>query len=221
MVLEILAAENQFLIVNPTDRKIAELIEGRALSRRPSRDVPIAGRTLISAGRLCAAGLPERKQSLSSTSQISRWRPKWRSEAVLDIYNVSLAAFLFISTCLFANAQGNARLDIWISSAAVAVTAMAAILAYANWEEWLNVLLGTWLIMSPWVLGFAHTRAMHFSIGIGIAVTFVALVALLAVNFSADRTPANGMNLLLGEACLNHPYAPQSKAPRSICSRSP
>ena len=124
---------------------------------------------------------------MSRTSQ--SWRPKWRSEAVLDAYIICLAVFLFVSPWLFGYAQGTARLDIWISSAAVTVTAMAAILAYANWEEWLNVLLGTWLIISPWVLGFAHTRAMHFSIGIGIAVALVALVELLAVKFPPTERP--------------------------------
>lgn len=112
----------------------------------------------------------------------SGWRRQWRSESVMDIYNLVLAAFLFVSPWLFAYAQRNARIDIWLSSAAVALTAIAAILAYANWKEWLNVLLGAWLVVSPWLLGFAHTRAMHFSIGIGLAVAFMAVVELLAVN---------------------------------------
>lgn len=127
-----------------------------------------------------------------ATSQKSTWRPKWRSESILDIYNLTLATFLFVSPWLFAYARGNAQLDIWISSAAVAVTAVAAILAYANWKEWLNVLLGAWLIVSPWVLGFTHTRAMHFSIGIGIAVAFMAIVELLAVNFRPMQQPPTG-----------------------------
>jgi hypothetical protein len=123
------------------------------------------------------------------TSQILRWRPKWRRESILDTYNIALAAFLFLSPWLFAYTEGNARCDIWITSAAVAVTAMSAILAYANWQEWLNVVLGMWLIMSPWALGFAHTKAMHVSIGIGIAVAFVALVELLAVKFPPTDHP--------------------------------
>ena len=119
---------------------------------------------------------------MSGASQISKWRRKWRSESIIDVYNLSLAAFLFASPWLFAYAQRSARIDIWLSSAAVALTAIAAILAYANWKEWANVLLGAWLVVSPWLLGFTHTRAMHFSIGIGLAVAFMALVELLVVN---------------------------------------
>ena len=114
---------------------------------------------------------------------------KWRNESILDIYNLSFAAFLFVSPWLFAYAQRNASMNILISSAAVGVTAISAILAYANWKEWLNVLLGVWLVVSPWVLGFAHTSAMHFSIGIGIAVAFMAIVELLVVNYPPTANP--------------------------------
>ena len=120
-----------------------------------------------------------------SGTKISRWR----SDSILDIYNLSFAAFLFISPWLFTYGQKIARMDILVSSVAVAVIAISAILAYANWKEWLNVLLGAWLIVSPWVLGFAHTRAMHFSIGIGIAVAFMALVELLVVNYPPTTNP--------------------------------
>ena len=114
---------------------------------------------------------------------------KWRSESILDIYNFSFATFLFISPWLFAYTLEIARIDIMASSVVVALTAISAILAYANWKEWLNVMLGGWLIVSPWVLGFAHTRAMHFSIGIGIAVAFVAVTELLAVNYLPTSNP--------------------------------
>jgi hypothetical protein len=32
--------------------------------------------------------------------------------------------------------------------------------------------------VSPWLLGFAHTRAMHFSIGVGIVIAFLAVLDL-------------------------------------------
>jgi predicted cobalt transporter CbtA len=106
---------------------------------------------------------------------------KWRRESILDLYNLVLAAFLFISPWLFAQANGTAAADLRISGVAVAVLSLAAILAFATWEEWANVLLGLWLIASPWILGFPHTRAMHFSIGIGVAVTFFAALELWLV----------------------------------------
>jgi hypothetical protein len=72
-------------------------------------------------------------------------------------------------------------MDLWASGAAIAALSLAAIVAFANWEEWANFALGIWLIVSPWVLGFTHTTAMHFSIGVGAAVAFLALLELWLV----------------------------------------
>jgi hypothetical protein len=41
-----------------------------------------------------------------------------------------------------------------------------------------NVLASVWLIASPWLLGFAHTRAMHISIGMGVVIMLLALLDL-------------------------------------------
>ena len=103
---------------------------------------------------------------------------KWRSESVLDLYNIVIAAVLFASPWLFKLSDGAARTDFWITSAAIAVISLAAIFTYANWEEWANFLFGLWLIASPWILGFSHARAMHFAIGIGVVVAFMAVLEL-------------------------------------------
>jgi hypothetical protein len=106
---------------------------------------------------------------------------RWRPESALDLYNLGLAIFLLISPWLFARANGTAAVDLRASGAVIAILSLAAIVAFANWEEWINLLLGLWLIVSPWVLGFAHTRAMHFSIGVGATVAFLAALELWLV----------------------------------------
>ena len=103
---------------------------------------------------------------------------RWRSESVLDVYNLIIALVLFVSPWLFRLTNGTARMDFWISSVVIIALSVAAILAYANWEEWVNVLFGIWLIASPWILGFSNARAMHFAIGIGIVVMFLAVLEL-------------------------------------------
>jgi uncharacterized membrane protein HdeD (DUF308 family) len=46
------------------------------------------------------------------------------------------------------------------------------------WASWLNVIMGIWLIISPWVVGFAgQTAAFWNSFLAGIAVLLVALIA--------------------------------------------
>jgi hypothetical protein len=38
-------------------------------------------------------------------------------------------------------------------------------------------------MVSPWALGFMHTKAMHVSTGLGAMVTFVAALELWLVNY--------------------------------------
>jgi hypothetical protein len=106
---------------------------------------------------------------------------RWRRESVLDLYNLLLAAVLLASPWLFTLTNPAGTIDLRASGAAVAAISLAAIIAYASWEEWANALVGLWLIGSPWILGFTHTRAMHFSIGLGAVVTFIALLELWLV----------------------------------------
>jgi hypothetical protein len=110
---------------------------------------------------------------------------KWRKESVLDLYNLVLAMFLVISPWFFARANLTAAIDLRVSGAAIAILSLAAIVAFSNWEEWVNLLIGFWLIVSPWVLGFPHTRAMHFSIAVGAAVAFLATLELWLVHDAA------------------------------------
>jgi SPW repeat len=110
---------------------------------------------------------------------------KWRRESALDLYNLLLAMFLFISPWLFARASEAATVDLLVSGAAIAILSLGAMVAFAIWEEWANLLLGIWLIVSPWLLGFAHTSAMHCSIGVGVTVAFLAALELWLVYDAA------------------------------------
>jgi hypothetical protein len=112
---------------------------------------------------------------------------KWRPESVLDLYNLVLATALFVAPWFFARASQAAVVDLRLSSAAIVVVSLAAMIAFSYWEEWANVLLGLWLIASPWLLGFTHTSAMHFSIGVGAAVAFLAALDLWLRREAAER----------------------------------
>jgi hypothetical protein len=106
-----------------------------------------------------------------------------RREAVFDIYNLFIGAFLFVTPWLFSYTRENARFDSWAVGAAIVVLSLAAIVLFAEWEEWLNLLLACWLIVSPWVLGFAHTRAMHWAIGIGIVSLYMTALELWMIHY--------------------------------------
>ena len=104
-----------------------------------------------------------------------RFNPvKWREAAVLDLYNLLLGAFLIVSPWLFAYSRGIVRADAWLGGALLVVLSTVAIVAFAEWQEWVNLMTGLWLIASPWVLGFQHTAAMHVSIAVGLLVSYFA-----------------------------------------------
>ena len=116
----------------------------------------------------------------------------WRRESVLDLYSLMVALFLFTSPWLFVFASENARIDIWASGAFIATTSIIAIVMFSNWEELVNLLLGFWLVISPWALGFTHSNAMHISIGAGIVVTFMAALELWLVNCDPQQSSTPG-----------------------------
>ena len=69
-----------------------------------------------------------------------------RPEAILDVYNLLLGALLFLSPWLFAFAHGAAGADAWLGGAVIAAVSLAALMAYAEWEEWIALVAGLWMI---------------------------------------------------------------------------
>jgi SPW repeat len=114
------------------------------------------------------------------------------NESVLDLYNLLLAVVLFTSPWFFAHASRAAGLDLRLSAAAIMILSIAAMTAFSTWEEWINLALGLWLVVSPYLLGFAHTRAMHFSIGIGAMIAFFAALELWLRYEAAHRDEMPG-----------------------------
>ena len=72
-----------------------------------------------------------------------------------DWANLVLAVILFISPWVigFVGDVMPTR-NAWIVAAVLALVASAALSAFAEWEEWVNLVLGVWLMAAPWVLGF-------------------------------------------------------------------
>jgi SPW repeat len=110
---------------------------------------------------------------------------------VLDVYNLVLAIFLFVSPWLFAYANSVVRLDFWASGALIAVVSAAAIAAFSEWEEWLNLALGIWLVLAPWLLGYTHSRAMHVSVAAGIIVVYLAGLRLWLMHYRGGAEQSN------------------------------
>ena len=61
----------------------------------------------------------------------------------------------------------------------IGTLSMMAIATPQVWEEWTKVLLGIWLLASPWVLGFSHqTVATNNIMIVGLLVVVLSLWSL-------------------------------------------
>jgi hypothetical protein len=115
--------------------------------------------------------------------------------AILDIYQLVLALFLFASPWLFAFAHGSLRADTWISAALVAAVSLVALVAFREWEDWINCGLGLWIAMSPWALGFQHTAGMFVNVTVGLLIAYLALLELWLLHYQGE---VYGLETLIG-----------------------
>lgn len=80
----------------------------------------------------------------------------------------------------------------WIFGVVIAAFSVAALIQFQTWEEWVNVAVGIWLLVSPWVLGFASNEtatALWNHVAVGLVVGGLALWDALA-HGAEDRMPA-------------------------------
>lgn len=77
-----------------------------------------------------------------------------------DWINVILGAWMVVSPWMLglAASESLAAQTAWILGAAIVVFAGIAVYIHKAWEEVLNILLGIFLVASPWALGFADQR---------------------------------------------------------------
>jgi|SRR5713101_9897456 len=102
----------------------------------------------------------------------------WTNARFCDVANLILGAILFFSPWMFGFGAGIASQDAYIAGIVIAVLAIAALAAFAVWEEWLNLIVGLWVLVSPWALGFQGTTAMTVHVVIGAAVAIIAAIEL-------------------------------------------
>jgi len=117
-------------------------------------------------------------------------KPKWRRETILDVYNLALGAFLFVAPWLLSYTFASAKADDWVSSAIVVASSAAALLAFGEWEEWLSMIAGLWVLASPWLLGFQHAKAMAVNVVVGLLIAFLSALEIWLIRY--DPKPYDG-----------------------------
>lgn len=98
-----------------------------------------------------------------------------------DWINVLLGAWLFFSPWLLGYFNMyNAAWNSYVLGIAIFVFAVWALYAPQAWEEWTLLILGVWLVISPWVLGFY---------GDGNATWNMVIVGILTIIFASFTFP--------------------------------
>ena len=109
-----------------------------------------------------------------------------------DVINLILAIWLFLSPWIvgFAGLMP-AAWTAWLTAIAIAIFAIAALAAFAEWEEWINLVLGFWLVVSPWAVHAASNHAATMVLSLtGIAVAGLAALELWMLHRTPPRLTA-------------------------------
>ena len=103
-----------------------------------------------------------------------------------DWANLVLGLWILISPWVLQGgaASGAAMWSLVVVGRAIAALAVAALISFRVWEEWTNLAFGAWLLVSPWVLGFAKAGLLTWSTVI--AGTLVVILAGWAIAPSED-----------------------------------
>ena len=116
---------------------------------------------------------------------------RWRDECALDFYKLAIGGFLFLSPWLFAFTYSAARLDAWASGLLLIALSGAAVVAFFDWEEWLALALGLWMIAAPWVLGLPHA-ATRIHVAAGLLCAYLAGLQLWLVHYHQPENQKPG-----------------------------
>jgi len=90
----------------------------------------------------------------SKLNTVGRWQDRtmgrWQ-----DWFNLVLASWLILAPFVAFGASGDvAAWNSYACGAIVAIFAIAALVRPQVWEEWVNIVVGLWLIVAPFALGF-------------------------------------------------------------------
>ena len=69
----------------------------------------------------------------------------------------------------------------------VGASSFAALVIFREWEEVINLILGLWVLVSPWVLHFQVPVATHVNVGLGLIITYTAALELWLIHYGTPE----------------------------------
>jgi len=98
-------------------------------------------------------------------------------KSVQDWIMLVCGALLFIAPWVlgFSGARTEATAA-WVGGIVIAVMAIAALVQFAEWEDWVALIAGVVMIIAPWALGFsAMTYALWTFVVLGLIVALASI----------------------------------------------
>jgi hypothetical protein len=104
-----------------------------------------------------------------------------------DVANIIFGFFLVLTPWLLDYSELVVpAYNAWIAGVVIMAISLAAILKFTRWEEYLNIAVGLWLAVSPFLLGYWGEDLMTGThVGVGI---LVAALAGYEIFYLADKT---------------------------------
>ena len=104
-----------------------------------------------------------------------------------DWINLICGALLFVSPWVLGFADNvMATRTAWVGGVVIAIMGIAALVQFAEWEEWVALIAGVLMIIAPWVLGFAAvTYAVWTCVVLGIVVAVASVSEIWMVHHPA------------------------------------
>lgn len=91
-----------------------------------------------------------------------------------DWVSLVLGFWLLVSASVFPYGETAATQNAALVGILLIAIGFVELSAFRVWEEWINVVLGAWLVVSPWVLGTSSMATLNFVI-VGLVVLALAL----------------------------------------------
>jgi len=115
----------------------------------------------------------------------------WSSVRLCDVANLILSGVLLLSPWLFDLSTGAQWQTALVVGIIIAVPSIAALAAFAVWEEWFILIAGLVLIVSPWLVGFQNSDAMTIDVVIGGIVGVLAAFKVWLTRAPRPQVPAS------------------------------
>ncbi len=104
-----------------------------------------------------------------------------------------LGIWLLLSPwALFFDHEPLARYNALAVGGLIIVAEIVELSIFRHWEEWINVVLGVWLAVSPWALGLQSAAARWNFLIVGVLVVALALYELREMGTGSRESSASG-----------------------------